>query len=134
MCFQSTMHNTNQNHSFHCQRHSIDKREKLSYNTSCECAKRQRTTNQFTRKVRASQSGIADNISRGRPQGKCNRKYTATQVVRRECRGKSSPAYRRLCGRVNPIRCNTNGLCKSMSARQACTYRWLELYGDVKTR
>ena len=47
------------------------------------------------------------NGSRGRPQGKCNRKKPPRfGAVRMERRGKSSPAHWRLCGYVNPVRSN----------------------------
>ena len=51
---------------------------------------------------------ITANGRRGWPQGKCNRDIppVGTQV-RVERRGKSSPAHRRLCCPVNPIRSNT---------------------------
>ena len=51
----------------------------------------------FWRKVRAPQGRVVANSDRGRPQGKCNRKYTAPKSsfelfgVRVKRRGKSSP-------------------------------------------
>lgn len=35
-------------------------------------------------------------------------KETAASAARMERRGKSSPAHARVCGHVNPIRCNTD--------------------------
>jgi len=63
------------------------------------------------RKVRAPQSRIADNISRGQPPSKCNRDIPPQRdlSVRVERRGKSSPERRRRRCHVNLIRCNTNG-------------------------
>ena len=50
-----------------------------------------------------------------------------------ERRGKSSPAHRRLCGHVNPIRSNTDRMQKCASAGRI-SEGWLELTGNRKPR
>ena len=40
------------------------------------------------RKVRAPQGRVVGNADRGRPQGKCHRKHTASGCARAESRGK----------------------------------------------
>ena len=43
---------------------------------------------QGERKVRAPQGRVVGNTDRGRPQGKCHRKHTASGCARAESRGK----------------------------------------------
>jgi len=68
----------------------------------------------FRRKVRAPQGRVVANSDRGRPQGKCNRKYTATKSSFELFEGKGEMARQELTSPdgdigslANPTRCKT---------------------------